>query len=187
MMNFKTPLDRIWESYQVMCDCLKIAQRGVSEKNMGLLNKTNFWSVSEEDARHQIKKGRSDANDYVILSLWAAFERIITEYLQIQSRKILYNSPSEFSQKIHQKIEHEMEYWKSDDILNIFKVLIDSDLVGQAKQIKQYRDWVAHRNVSKGAPANVPPKKAYEILSEILYRLKNHPDIDTLKKSEPHA
>ncbi len=54
-----------------------------------------------------------------------------------------------------------------------------SILLGQAKQIKQYRDWVAHRNVSKAVPANVPPKKAYEILSEILWRLENHPDIDT--------
>ncbi len=178
-MNFETPLDQIWESYQVMCDCLKIAQRGVSEKNIRLLNKTNFWSSSEENARNQIKKGRSDANDYVILSLWAVFERIIMEYLQIQGRKILDRPPTEFNQKVHQKIEHEIEYWKSDDILNMFKAVIDSDLVGQAKQIKQYRDWVAHRNVSKGAPVNVPPKKAYEILSQILCRLESHPDIDT--------
>ena len=176
-MSFKTPLDQIWESYLVMCDCLKIAQRGVAKKNMRLLNKTNFWSSSEEDARDQIKKGRSDANDYAILSLWAAFERIIVEYLQIQTRKILDNPPTQFSQSVQQKIEKEVEYWKSDDILNMFKVLTDSDLIGQAKQIKQYRDWVAHRNVSKGAPANVSPKKAYEILSEILYRLKTHPDV----------
>ncbi|QTA90254.1 hypothetical protein [Desulfonema magnum] len=178
-MSFETPLDRIWESYQVMCDCLKIAQRGVVEKNMRLLNKTGFWSSSEEEARMQIKKGRSDANDYVILSLWAAFERIITEYLLIQGRKILDSPPTEFNQKVYRKIEHEMEYWKPDDILNMFKSVIDSSLIGQAKQIKQYRDWVAHRNISKGAPANVPPKKAYEILSEILYRLENHPDVDT--------
>ena len=182
-MKVKTPLDPIWESYQVICDCLKIAQRGVSDKNMRLLNKTNFWSSSEEDAKNQIKKGRSDANDYVILSLWAAFERIIIDYLQKQGRKILDSPPIEFNKKVHQKIEHEIEYWKSDDILNMFKAVIDSDLVGHAKQIKQYRDWVAHRNVSKGAHANVPPKKAYEILSTILYRLERHPDINTNLKS----
>jgi len=101
------------------------------------------------------------------------------EYLQIQGRKILDSPPTGFNQKVHRKIEHEMEYWKSDDILNMFKSLIDSDLIGQAKQVKQYRDWVAHRNISKGAPANVPPKKAYEILSEILRGLESHPDVDT--------
>ncbi len=76
-MGSETPLDQIWESYQVMCDCLKIAQRGVSRKDMHLLNRTNFWTSPEEQAIQQIKKGRSDANDYVILSLWAAFEKII--------------------------------------------------------------------------------------------------------------
>jgi len=55
-MSFKTQLDRIWESYQVMCDCLKIAQRGVIEKNMRLLKKTGFLSSSEEDARNQMQK-----------------------------------------------------------------------------------------------------------------------------------
>ncbi|OQY59868.1 MAG: hypothetical protein B6245_04380 [Desulfobacteraceae bacterium 4572_88] len=178
-MSFETPLDRIWESYQVMRDCLKIAQRGVIGKNMRLLNKTAFWSRSEEDARSQIRKGRNDADDYVILSLWATFERIIREYLQIQGRKILDKPPTGFNQKVHRKIEHEIEYWRSDDILDMFKSLIDSELIVQAKQIKKYRDWVAHRNISKGAPANVPPKRAYEILSEILYRLEDHPDVDT--------
>ncbi len=86
------------------------------------------------------------------------------------------NLQSEFNQKIHQKLEHEIEYWKIDDILNLFKVVIDPDLIGQAKQIKQYRDWVAHRNIGKGAPPNVTPKKAYEIISEILNKLEKHPD-----------
>lgn len=178
-MNSETRLDQIWESYQVICDSLKIAQRSVSQKNLRLLNKTVFLSSSEEDAENQIKKGRTDANDYVILSLWAAFERIIFEYLKTQGRKILDNPPTEFNQKVHQKVEQEMEYWKSDEVLNIFKTVIDSDLAGQAKQIKQYRDWVADHNVSKSAPPNVVPRRVYEILSEILDKLKNHPDIET--------
>lgn len=127
--------------------------------------------------KNRIKEGRSDANDYVILSLWAAFERIIMEYLRIQAHKILDNPPTELNRKVHRKVDLEMEYWKSDDILDMFKTIINPDLVGQAKQIKRYRDWVAHRNIAKGPPANVPPKKAYEILSEILCQLEHHPDI----------
>ena len=76
---------------------------------------------------------------------------------------------------MYERVDERTVRLKSDDILNMFKSLIDSDLIGQAKQVKQYRDWVAHRNISKGAPANVPPKKAYEILSEILRALPYSP------------
>jgi len=105
------------------------------------------------------------------------------EYLQMQGRGILREQPSEFNQKFHEKVEHEIEYWKIDDILNIFKVVIDPDVVGQVKQIKQYRDWVAHRNISKGAPPNIAPQKAYEIISRILKELEEHPDFGAISRT----
>ncbi|MEA1968772.1 MAG: hypothetical protein U9N77_11220 [Thermodesulfobacteriota bacterium] len=179
-MSSENPLDPIWESYQVICDCLKIAQRGISEKNERLLNRTNFLANPEDQSINQVKNSRTDANDYVILSLWAGFERIIMEYLQIQGRRILSSPPSAFNQKIHEQVEREIEYWKIDDILNIFKMVIDPDIIGQAKQIKQYRDWVAHRNPSKGTPPNITPQKAYEIISKILKKLEEHPDFGTI-------
>ncbi|MCP4110449.1 MAG: hypothetical protein GY749_33835 [Desulfobacteraceae bacterium] len=182
-MSSENPLDPIWESYQVICDCLKVVQRGISKKDIRLLNRTNFLASSEEHSINQVKKSRTDANDYVILSLWAAFERIIMEYLQIQGRKILSTPPSAFNQKIHEKLEHEIEYWKIDDILNIFKVVIDPDIIGQAKQIKQYRDWVAHRNINKDAPPNITPQKAYEVISKILKKLEEHPDFGTIPRT----
>ena len=64
-----------------------------------------------------------------------------------------------------------MEYWRIADVLDLLKEHVDSDLIGQAKQIKQYRDWVAHRNMVKGVPADIPPQSAYIILSEILDKL----------------
>jgi len=171
-MNSDTPLDTIWESYQVMRDCLKIVQRSLIKKDMYLLSKTAFLTNSEEQAMEQIKKGRCDANDYVILSLWAAFERIIIEHLQIEGRKVLTYPPSEFNQRVYHKISSEIEYWKIEDILTIFKAVIDSDLIGQAKQIKKYRDWVAHRNINKPAPPNISPENTYSILSSIVEQLK---------------
>ncbi len=182
-MSSESPLDPIWESYKVICDCLKIAQRGISKKDIRLLNKTNFLTNSEEQAINQVVKSRTDANDYVILSLWAAFERTIMEYLQIQGRRIINNPPSTFNHKIHEKVEQEIEYWKINDILDMFKVVIDPDIIGQAKQIKQYRDWVAHRNISKGTPPNITPQKAYEIISKILKELEEHPDFGTISRT----
>jgi len=173
-MNFKTSLDRIWKSYQITEDCLKITQRTVSKDEKSMLKGTAFLNSSSEDESEEwIRQSRTDANDYVILSLWAAFERIILEYLQKKGRKILDKNSSDFNKKFYKKIEQEIEYWKINDILDMFKEIIDPNLIGNAKQIKQYRDWVAHRNIDKGSPANVAPQSAYQILSEILTELDN--------------
>ncbi len=69
-------------------------------------------------------------------------------------------------------ISKNIEYWKIDEILDVLKVIIDPDLIGQAKQIKKYRDWVAHRNIKKKSPPNVVPERAYSVLAEIGYPLK---------------
>ncbi|QTA78108.1 Uncharacterized protein dnl_03200 [Desulfonema limicola] len=179
-MSSKFSLVQIWKSYEVMRDCLKIAQRSISENNLQLLKKTIFLTGLKNEAEKQIKSGQNDANDYVILSLWAAFERIIIEYIQIQGQKILDIPPSDFNKKVHSKIERDIEYRKTEDVLDMFKSYIDSDLIGQAKQIKKYRDWVAHRNVNKGTPANVPPHNAYRILSEIIDKLEQHSDFGSI-------
>lgn len=174
-MSSENPLDRIWESYKITSDCLKIAQRSVSKNEKSLLKGTVFLnSLSKDEPVLWIEKSRTDADDYVILSLWAAFERVILEYVQKEGGKVLDTTPSDFNKKFHQKIEQEIEYWRIDDILDMLKVIIDSTLIGNAKQVKQYRDWVAHRNVNKGSPPNVPPQNAYQILSEILCQLDNY-------------
>ncbi|MCX7113641.1 MAG: hypothetical protein NTX45_26865 [Proteobacteria bacterium] len=42
-----------------------------------------------------------------------------------------------------------------------------SRIAGQAKGIKKYRDWVAHRNPRKPTPARVDPQTARELLKII--------------------
>ncbi len=67
-----------------------------------------------------------------------------------------------------------MEYWKANDILDLFKVVLNPELIGRAKQVKKYRDWVAHRNPKKGQPTNVPPKSAFKILSCVIEQIETH-------------
>ncbi|TYT74474.1 hypothetical protein FIM25_09990 [Desulfobotulus mexicanus] len=68
-------LDNIWQSYQATIDCFKIAGRSVKREEYQFLAKTNFIGTSPEKVDELIRKSRSDADDYVILSLWAVFER----------------------------------------------------------------------------------------------------------------
>jgi hypothetical protein len=170
-MPIERPLDEIWQEYLCTVDCLKITQRSINKSNPGLLAKTTFMQVTQEAANQQIEQSRANADDYVILSLWVVFERMLLLYAQNESQRILAGSASEFTRLIHEKIANDIEYWKTGDLLDFFKIAIAADLIGQAKQIKAYRDWVAHRNEKKGSPANVSPKMAYAILAKIITQL----------------
>ncbi|MGZ8175675.1 MULTISPECIES: hypothetical protein [Methylobacter] len=173
-MSASNTVDDIWRSYQITLDCLKIANHSIVNNDISSLAKTGFIGSPQDEAKRQIMESRSNADDYVILSLWASFERTLLSYVQGESNRILAEPTTNFTRSVHQKIDDEIEYWRVDDILNIFKTIISPDLIGQAKQVKKYRDWVAHRNIKKGSPPNVPPQTAYTILSEILKQLTNH-------------
>jgi len=170
-------LDPVWESYQTMTDCLKVASKNIEKNELHLMDRTGFVSRSVDEAKVMIKDSRDNADDFVIVSLWAVFERKILEYLQIEGRKILQKAPTVFNTQVHSKIENEMEYWKIDDILDLFKAFVDPNLIGNAKQVKKYRDWIAHRNPKKGPPSNVPPQTAYKILSDIISEIEKCPEL----------
>lgn len=170
-------LDDIWRTYEVTVDCLKIASRSVDLNALNTLKKTSFVTSTKDEAKKNIDESRANADDYVILSLWTVFERNLFACLLWESKRIISNSQHSFTQKVYQKIDDELEYWRIDDALDIFKTVIDPQIIGQAKQVKQYRDWVAHKNPKKSQPQIVTPKMAHDVLSKITVLLDEHPNI----------
>jgi hypothetical protein len=170
-------LKTIWHTYQVTQDCLKIAGRSIEAQNLSVLKNTEFITSTAAQARQAIQESRDNADDYVILSLWVAFERILFDCLRYESERILSHQQSGLTLRVHQKIASDLGYWKIDDVLEIFKVVIDPQIIGQARQIKRYRDWIAHKNPKKPMPQVVEPKIAYRVLLEIIHLLEEHPNI----------
>jgi hypothetical protein len=87
---------------------------------------------------------------------------------KMKIKKIIENSPTDFTKSIYGKITKECEYWRINDVLDLFKVIIDPALIGEAKTVKKYRDWIAHKNLAKPPPQNVLPVYAHRVLSEIV-------------------
>ncbi len=167
-MKREKVLKPVWESYLTTIDCLKVSLRSIEKNEHYLLSKTKFIGSSIDAAKQMINDSRNNADDFVIVSLWAIFERQLIEYIQSEGKKLLQDIPNEFNTKVYIKIERDIEYWKSDDVLDVFKTIVDANLIGNAKQIKKYRDWIAHRNPNKGKPLSVQPQIAYIILTDIL-------------------
>ena len=56
-------------------------------------------------------------------------------------------------------------------MLDMIKPMVGSDLAGQAKNIKKYRDWIAHRNPRKATPARIDLQTTRELLKLIAIAL----------------
>jgi hypothetical protein len=94
------PLDTIWRMYRVTKNCLKVAQQAVARADVRLLKGTDFVRESLLSASEQIAKSRSDSDDFVILSLWVAFERVTLSFLQERGRKLLEARPSSLANRL---------------------------------------------------------------------------------------
>ncbi len=176
-------IEEIWLTYQVTKDALKVATHGINRGAIELLQDTFFVNSSTDKAKSDLETCRRAAGDYAILSMWAIFERHVLDALVSENGKMLDMPPSDFNSSLHRKIGDAIEYWRSNDVLDLIRPLVGPDLVGKAKQIKQYRDWLAHRNPKKASPGNVPPTVAYQVFSDISRLLSIH--ISDLTGKEP--
>jgi len=150
-----------------------VVKSAIKHQENFILVRTHFASQTKEEAEQLLKETIKESNDLFVLSLWANFERFVRDYLQKKGKKLQEISPPTLASSFYQHLYKELEYWKANDILNILKgLLTDKNLIGQAKQILEYRDWIAHgRNPDKYPSANITPKFAYNTLSEIVKQL----------------
>lgn len=172
-MRSSNILDPIWLSYKTTQDCLKVARRSLERGDSRLIEKTVFVGDSIDSATSMIEECSENANDFVIVSLWAVFERKLIDYLKYAGRGASQSAPpSMFRQQVNKKIESNIEYWKTDEILDIFKAVVDDNaLIGDAKNVKKRRDWIAHKNPQKKPSTDVTPQIAYSVLSSIIEKL----------------
>jgi hypothetical protein len=57
---------------------------------------------------------------------------------------------------------------RRDKLLDLYKGWLDSDTLGRIKQIKEYRDWISHRNPKRAKPAIIDPIAARAILGSVV-------------------
>lgn len=160
-------IEEVWLTYQVMDAAIKVASRSIKTGMQELLEDTVFTARVVDAARQDLVHCRSAAEDYVIFAMWAIFERRILSTLVQESGKMVDSPSSVFNKTVHEKVVDSIEYWRTDDLLDLIKPLVGGELAGQAKQIKRPRDWLAHKNPRKPSPGNVPPALAFKVLSEI--------------------
>lgn len=159
-------LEEAWQFYQAAKDCFRVTQRVLGTPNMATISGTEFVGKSIAAAKAYLTASQSQNDKLAIVALWAAFERELITYLQSRTASLRTETPVALSEKLQETVALELERWRVDQMLDTLKPIVDADLIGHAKQVKRYRDWVAHRN-PKRPPAQTDPGMAFTILSSI--------------------
>lgn len=172
-MKYLPMLDTIWENYEFQKNSLTLVQNTakfnaqysdtVSSKlqiNAGLAD------IPLEMIRRRVISARQSLEEYVILSVWVVFERLLIEFLQnLIATDAGITVDGAIRQMLTEQVRSDVERWKPDTMLDMMKPLINPDIAGTLKKIKRHRDWIAHRN-PKTTPENIDPRTAYELIRE---------------------
>jgi hypothetical protein len=132
---------------------------------------TRFVGNTEQEIKSEITAMQNRLDDAAVVELWVIFERFVIEHVTASVA-----TPNElaaaFRERFGSKMAYEIERWRFDELLDLYKGWLDSDEIGRAKQIKAYRDWVAHRNPRKGPPVDADPEAAYHVLVSIVTQIQ---------------
>lgn len=155
------PLAPVWEAYKASKNCFKIAKEAVKHQDRdSFLQDTDFLTKDKTKLFEIIGKGLKESKDLFVVDLWATFERFVRDYLQDKASKLQQIHPATLGSSMYLYIEAEIEFWKPEDILEkVLKSTLNpsSYLTGQAKQILQYRNWIAHSKNPNKTTAKITP------------------------------
>jgi hypothetical protein len=116
----------------------------------------------------RIALAQQEVDDLVVLSLVSVFERRIRDHLAALPW-LSTPSGTDVDERTRRQIVADMEYWKlSSEVLVLFSNRVSGNVIGQVRQVINYRDWVAHGRSADRRPSNVIPRYAFKILTEFL-------------------
>ncbi len=178
-MNLTNNLPRIANAFIIAQEALRAAKliiranREVYRKPISKMPEL----AAKLDAATEFESTGKEVEDLFVVALWAVFERFLRDYMEYKGNALKSVTPTDFGEELHMHFVKEVEYWKPQEMLDVLKRLPGADAcqLGEAKQIYEYRNWVAHgRNPCKPPSAIVMPNFAYNTLNAIVTLLLNH-------------
>ncbi|OQW91248.1 MAG: hypothetical protein BWK78_05155 [Thiotrichaceae bacterium IS1] len=173
-MNLSNPLPATWQAILCVRDALKITRRvlihspsRLPEESSELLR--TFQQKLRAKTLYEVEKalplleeieGRSsqaiqEVEGFLVLGLWAAFERFLRDYLQEKGTVLQQHiQPSAFANSLYNHFSKNVERWEPREILDFLKDSLlttptQQKQVNKAQQILTYRNWVAHANPNR--------------------------------------
>ncbi len=164
------PLDAVLDWYNVARDSMRVTARVLDKDPRNIItNRHVFYAQPVNQAKEQLEEAKERLDDLVVLAFAATFERALRDYLK-QLGTNLITPGDALNDLVRAAVQDDVEFWKnSERLIEVFKPRASPNLIGQVKQIMDFRNWVAHgRRTDRPAPSNVVPQFAYRTLSDFL-------------------
>jgi len=165
------PFEAVWQWYEYARDSMDFAASEAASTAREIPPSLALARhATAEEAFENLAKAQSDLDDLTVLALFAIFEQALLDHLLQTSQRVQQGIASRLQGALADKAFRGLDRWPLGEILDVYKVAIDPTLVGLVKQVKDYRDWVAHGK--RDAPAaRIGPKAAHERLDSFLSAL----------------
>lgn len=165
-------LDRIISWYEISMDSQHVVLEILNSSPQSIPKNTVIGSKEQKEVKENLLVAENELNDLTILSLVAAFEQLVLEVTNKIIECNVNNTKNTLFYQMSKYAFKNAERWHFGDILNLFKSVIDSQIIGDVKQVYKYRNWVAHGKKNR-KPLALEPYIAHERLSQFLNRIKN--------------
>jgi len=182
-MNFLNPLLPLKQSYKTSRDSFTIAKRAIKtsepKARQRLLQRTDLETLTISEAEQSIIESYNEVDTLFVLALWAAFERFLRDYLQYKGQALQQHlTPTDLADEMYSHFHKEVEFWRPEEILEFLKrslLKTQPHLAGEAKNIYNYRNWVAHGKNAQKTMSPLTPRVAYATLTTIVEILLANP------------
>jgi hypothetical protein len=179
MRSDDDPLSPVWESYLLINACFTVTKRVMKEsdgptgKIDPVFKGTYLSGTIESEIPETFDFGQQTVDDVVILSLYATFERRLIEFLQERGNAFTGERPEWLAIQLHLFYENQIERIQIQQVLSWLKnqQVIDETCCKDIIKVKDYRDWIAHRNPKSKSEVIPDPETVYDILSTALEKI----------------
>ncbi len=163
------PLDPVLAWYTTAKDSIRVTRRVVATGIIGpVTNKHVFHGKPTADNEAALDQAQEELDRLTVLGFVAIFERALRDHLAALPI-VAAASGVPLNDRVRDELLRDMEFWNiSSRVIELFGT-VDANLRGQAKQIIDYRNWVAHgQTQSQPPPVVMTPATAYQRLTDFL-------------------
>ncbi|MDR1400021.1 MAG: hypothetical protein LBJ41_08885 [Treponema sp.] len=129
---------------------------------------TPFEGKSAAEFEPQMISTVAEFDDVMVLALFAAFERELKISVQ-NALSVNLNPQNSMVSRIAELTTDSIERWTMTDLLSTLRDIVDGNILGQIKQVYEYRNWVAHgKNQYKLPAIKASPRFTFNLITRFI-------------------
>lgn len=136
-------LDKVMEWYEVSLECQMIMHKLINKRPEIIPLDSTLATKELKETLDLLTKSIEELNDLTIVSLVSIFEQTLLAHI----REFIHhqmNPTNQMNNQVTNYVIQQAERGKFTEIMDLYKSVVDQQVIGMVKQVYTYRNWVAH-------------------------------------------